>query len=550
MDYKSNYKNWLKNATDEGVRASLLQMENNEEEIRDAFYKELEFGTAGMRGVMSAGTNRINVYTLFRATRGVSKYMRKHGMTTCAITYDSRNNSQLFAEVCAATLAERGIKVYITKECMPTPYLSFMVRNYHTDMGINITASHNAPQYNGYKVYDRHGCQITDGTAREIIRIMKDRDAFKYAIPQFENYVGDLIVYADDEMEEKYKQTVLMHGLGSADGIKIVYTPLNGAGYRIVPEVLKRAGLTDLAVVAEQAEPNGDFPTCLYPNPENHDALALAVNLAKQIGADAVVANDPDCDRLGVAVKNGDGYEFLSGNDVGILFADYILEWFTRENTLPQNPIIVKTIVSSLMTNAVAEKYGARVVDVLTGFKYIGNEILKLERKCETDRFVLGFEESCGYLKGGYVRDKDGVIAALLFCQCLSSRKKQGKTLLERLQELRAEVGGYVQSTKRYTFEGAQGAKLCKKLFAKLRKQPLTNVGGSEVVSICDYLTQKQFDLPKSNVLRYNSENGSQLIIRPSGTEPIVKCYISVTDDDTAAEKIADIEKQLEEIFG
>lgn len=550
MDYKSSYKYWLKNAKDEGVRKSLLEMQNNEEEIRDAFYKDLEFGTAGMRGVMAAGTNRINVYTLFRATRGVSKYMRKHGMTSCAITYDSRNNSKYLSEVCAATLAERGIKVYITRECMPTPYLSFMVRNYHTDMGLNITASHNAPQYNGYKVYDREGCQITDSVAREIIRIMKERDPFKYAIPDFQQYVGNMIVYADDEMEEQYKQTVLAQGLGSAEGIKIVYSPLNGAGYRIVPEVLKRAGLSDLTVVPQQAEPDGDFPTCPYPNPESHGAMALAVELAKKKDADAVVANDPDCDRMGAAVRNGENYEFLSGNDVGLLLEDFILTTLSETNALPQNAVIVKTIVTTPMVNSIAEKYGVQVVDVLTGFKYIGNEIYKLEKRGESERFVFGFEESCGYLKGTYVRDKDGVIAALLLCQCLANLKKLGKTANDRLSELRAEFGSYLQRNKRYTFEGEKGAKLCKKLFAKLRKEPLTHLGDSKIVSRTDYLTQKQFDLPKSNVLRYYSEDGSQLIVRPSGTEPIVKCYVFVSDaDDTTMQKKEKIYKTLEEIF-
>ena len=555
MDYKEKYQLWLDNVKDKRVLDELKMMKGKQ--IEEAFSGDLSFGTAGLRGIMSAGTNRLNVYTVYKASLGVAQYMLAHGMKKCAITYDSRNNYKLFAEVCAATLAERGMNVYITRECMPTPYLSFMVRNYHTDMGINITASHNAPQYNGYKVYDREGCQITDATAREIIKIMKERDPFKYAIPKFEDYLGTLIHYSDDQMEEKYKYAVQIQGLGNAQGIKIVYSPLNGAGYRIVPEVLSRAGLTDLTIVPEQAMPDGNFPTCLYPNPENHDALALAVQLAKQIGADAVVANDPDCDRLGVAVRKGgdasegDDYEFLSGNDVGILLEDYILETLATENTLPRKPVIVKTIVSTLMTDSLAAKYGAEVVDVLTGFKYIGNEIRKLEKRNQLDRFILGFEESCGYLKGGYVRDKDGVIAALLFCQCLASRKRQGKTVIQRLAELRAELGNYVQFTERYTFEGIKGTKQCQKLFAKLRKQPLTHLGDSEIVSSCDYLTQKKFDLPKSNVLRYNSENGSQLIIRPSGTEPIVKCYVSISDvDGTTEQKKADILKQLSEIFG
>lgn len=550
-DYKQQYQLWLEKAVDESVRESLLKMQDNDENMQDAFYKDIEFGTAGMRGIMEAGTNRINVYTLFRATTGVALYMKRYNMTSCAITYDSRNNSRMFSQVVSATLASHGIKVYFTRECMPTPYLSFMVRNYHTDMGINITASHNASPYNGYKVYDSEGCQLTDNAANELTAVIEGVDPFQSPIPRFDDYENGLIVYSDEEMEERYKQSVIAQGLNSAEGIKAVYSPLNGAGYRVVPEVLKRVGLDGLTVVPEQAYPDGNFPTCPYPNPEKKEALTLALNLANSHVADVVFANDPDCDRLGVAVYDGEKYVILTGNEVGVLLCDYILTSMKQQGKLPQNPVVVKTIVTTLMIDALCSKRGAQVIDVLTGFKYIGNTIKKLEDKGEENRFVFGFEESCGYLKGSYVRDKDGVVAAMLLCQCVAYYKKQGRTLVQRLQELREELGNFVQQTVSYTFSGVEGAQRKEQLFVQLRKTPLESVGNGKVVACCDFLTQTQYDLPKSNVLRYNSDDGSQLILRPSGTEPLIKCYISVRGTDSeVSEKLAAIKKQLDDIFG
>lgn len=549
-DFNLKYQHWLKNATDPQVCQSLAQMKDNEEEKQDAFFADLQFGTAGLRGVMSAGTNRMNVYTVFRATTGVALYMQKHGFSSCAITYDSRNNSKRFSEVAAATLASFGIKVYLTKECMPTPYLSFMVRSYRADMGINVTASHNAPQYNGYKVYDAEGCQLTDDAANEVTSFIEGVDPFAKPIPTMESCQNGLIVYSDEQTEEMYKRCVLNEGLNSAEGITVVYSPLNGAGYRIVPEVLKRAGLTDLTVVPEQATPNGDFPTCPYPNPEKKETLALALQLAQNISADALLANDPDSDRLGVAVKHNCDYQILSGNEVGLLLCDYVLRVLKEQNKLPNRPTVVKTIVSTLTVNALAKSYGAEVVDVLTGFKYIGNTVKKLEDEGRADSFVFGFEESCGYLKGSYVRDKDGVVAAMLFCQCVAYYKRQGKTLVDRLCEIKAEFGNNVQQTFSYTFGGAEGVVLKERLFEKLRKHPLTHLGESKIVETCDYLTQTKYDLPRSNVIRYNSENGSQLILRPSGTEPLVKCYVSANGSEGQTEaKLQKIKTQLDELI-
>lgn len=549
-DYKSRYVHWLKNAKDSAVLQSLLAMQNDEAAQEDAFYKDIEFGTAGLRGIMAAGTNRLNVYTVFRTTTGVVRYMEAHGMHSCAITYDTRNNSRLFCQVAAATLASHGMKVYFTSECMPTPFLSFMVRNYHTDIGINVTASHNASQYNGYKVYDCEGCQLTDEAAAEVTEFIKNVDPFEQSLPVFEDYVDDLIVFSSAETEQKYIETVLAESLNNADGVKVVYTPLNGAGYRVVPEVLRRAGLDLLKVVPSQALPNGNFPTCPYPNPEKSETLALAVKLAEEWGADAVVANDPDSDRLGTAVKTSDGFRLLSGNDVGVLLADYILSERKAAGTLPQKPVLVKTIVSTLMIDELAKNFGAEVVDVLTGFKYIGNAVKKLENNGEANRYVFGFEESCGYLKGTYVRDKDGVVAAMLFCQCVSFYKKQGKTLVDRLDELKKIYGNFVQKTFSYTFAGVEGDKNKTELFRQIRLHPLQFVGKSRVMRVTDFLTQTQLDVPKANVLRYNSQDGSQLILRPSGTEPIVKCYISVTGADIETQrKINEIKAQLDELI-
>ena len=549
-DYKQTYNFWLEHATDPAVHADLRAMARDEDKIRDAFYKDLEFGTAGLRGVMEPGTNRLNVYTIFRATLGVARYMQSKGLSSCAITYDSRNNSQLFSETAAATLASCGIKVYLTRECMPTPYLSYMVRNYKTDMGINVTASHNAAEYNGYKVYDNEGCQLTDAAANEVTQFIKVVNPFDTPIPAFDSYVGGLIVYADGDMAERYKQSVIAQGLNDAGGISVVYSPLNGAGYKITPEVLSMVGLKKLEVVPEQAVPNGDFPTCPYPNPEKAEALDLALKLAAKKKADAVLANDPDCDRLGVAVRHNGQYVILSGNEVGLLLSDYILAYKDEQGTLDPHPVIVKTIVSTVMVEALAKKYNAEVLNVLTGFKYIGSAIKDLEQKGQARRFLFGFEESCGYLKGSYVRDKDGVVAAMLTAQCVAYWRKQGKTLIDRLEELKAELGNSVQKTFSYTFVGAEGAEKIKDLFVSIRNHPLQKLGASRITATTDFLTQTALKLPKANVLRYNSQDGSQLILRPSGTEPLVKCYVTVQgDDNTVAEKFEEIKRQLDTLL-
>lgn len=550
MDFLAKYEFWKTHATEANVVASLKQMEGNTEEIKNAFYGDLKFGTGGLRGVMTAGTDRLNVYTIFRATEGLARYMVAHKMTSCAITYDSRLNSELFSKTAATTLAWHGIKVYITKECMPTPFLSFMVRDLKCDIGINITASHNPSEYNGYKVYDDLGCQLVDEACLEVIGYINEVDPFERELGDFDKCLGETIFYIDEGVEVRYKQAVISQSLDQIDGLKIVYTPLNGAGWRVVPEVLETVGLKDIHIVPEQSTPNGHFPTCSYPNPEKKEALVLAVKLLQETGADIVIANDPDCDRLGVVVNTGCGTRTLSGNEVGVLLCDYILTRLQQDNKLPANPVVVKTIVTSIMTNAIASKFGAEVRDVLTGFKYIGNVIGELESQGHPERYVLGFEESCGYLKGTYVRDKDGVVASMLTAQMASYYKKQGKTLVDRLNELYAEHGTFFQDIVSYRFEGVTGAEKKNQLLADLRNNAPSHLGDSPVVAVCDFLTQKQFKLPKADVLKYNSANGSQLIVRPSGTEPLIKCYITVQGDEESNKlRFAEIKALTDKLF-
>lgn len=540
-DYLKQYKLWLKHVTDEQLLAQLKGMTDSE--IEEAFSGELSFGTAGLRGIMSAGSARMNVYTVYRATAGLSQYMKSHNMTSCAITYDSRNNSRLFSEVTAATLASHGIKVYITREGMPTPYLSFVIRELGCDMGVNVTASHNPAKYNGYKVYDGSGCQLLDDDANAVTCCIDKVRLFDKPLPVFDNY-GDLIEYVD--LEEQYINRVLQERLTNAplDGLKVVYTPLNGVGYRVVPEVFGRVGLRHLDIVPQQATPNGDFPTCPYPNPELPQALTLARELATAKQADIVIANDPDCDRLGVAVKVDSSFHQLSGNEVGVLLTDYVLTNLHEQGKLLPHSVIVKTIVTTPMVDAIAHDYGVTVKDVLTGFKYIGNVIAQLEKSGKEDSFVFGFEESCGYLKGSYVRDKDGVIAALLIAECAAYHKQRGLTLVDRLSQLYGQYGYFLQKTESYRFEGLEGERVKNQLLANLRKLPIAKLGNSKVVDTCDFLTQTAMDLPKSDVLRYRSEDGSQLIVRPSGTEPLIKCYVTVKGNSKDLVQRYDLIKQ------
>lgn len=519
-EIEKKYAEWQKNAV--ALKAELDGMSDDDK--KEAFYKDLEFGTAGLRGILGAGTNRLNVYTIGQVTQGLASYLLAHKKApTVAISYDSRNFSEEFARHAAAVLAKNGIKSYITRELKPTPYLSFMVRHFGCDAGIMITASHNPAKFNGYKVYGSDGCQVTDKAAEEIYGFIQKTPVFGVETSDFDGAVKDGAIEFVDVTRE-YLDCVYARSVGKSRKVSIVYTPLNGTGCDIVPQMFKERGFDDVTVVPEQARPDGNFPTCSYPNPEKAEALALAVELGKKRGADIVIGTDPDADRIGAAVKTADGYRLISGNEMGVLLIDYI---FSHMHGLPKKPVVVKTIVTTDLAARVAESYGAEVREVLTGFKYIGETIKKLEAKNEGDRFVFGYEESYGYLSGAYVRDKDAVVASMLVAEMTADYLAEGKTLADVLDGIYAKFGRYFHRTVSYTYEGSSGAEKMKSVLAGIRKNPPAEIDGSKVVDAIDYLTQTKFDLPKSDVLSYKAEDGSKLIIRPSGTEPLIKVYVT-----------------------
>ena len=516
-----NYAVWCEKAS--LYKADLDSM--SDEDKKEAFYKDLEFGTAGLRGILGAGTNRLNVYTIGKVTKGLALYLLAHKKSgvTVAISYDSRNCSEEFARYAAAVLAEGGIKAYITDKLQPTPYLSYMVRSLKCDAGIMITASHNPAKFNGYKVYGADGCQVTDAAATEIFSFIEGVDTFSVRPADFDKAVASgAIEFAD--VTRAYLDEVYKRSVGAARDVSVVYTPLNGTGASIVPQMFRERGFNNVTIVPEQAMPDGNFPTTPYPNPEKAEALRLAVELAKKTGADIVIGTDPDADRIGAAVKTGDGYRLISGNEMGVLLIDYI---FSHAKALPKNPVVVKTIVTTDLAARVAERYGAEVREVLTGFKYIGEVIKKLEQKGEGDRFVFGYEESYGYLSGTYVRDKDAVVASMLVAEMAADYLKEGKTLADVLDGIYSEFGKYYHRTVSFTYEGAAGAQKMQEVLASVRNNPPAEIDGSAVVERIDYLTQTKFDLPKSNVLSFKAADGSKLIVRPSGTEPLIKVYIT-----------------------
>lgn len=516
-----NYAVWCEKAS--LYRAELDSM--SDEDKKEAFYKDLEFGTAGLRGILGAGTNRLNVYTIGKVTKGLALYLLAHKKSgvTVAISYDSRNCSEEFARYAAAVLAECGIKAYITDKLQPTPYLSYMVRSLKCDAGIMITASHNPAKFNGYKVYGADGCQVTDAAATEIFSFIEGVDTFSVRPADFDKAVASgAIEFAD--VTRAYLDEVYKRSVGAARDVSVVYTPLNGTGASIVPQMFRERGFNNVTIVPEQAMPDGNFPTTPYPNPEKAEALRLAVELAKKTGADIVIGTDPDADRIGAAVKTDGGYRLISGNEMGVLLIDYI---FSHAKALPKNPVVVKTIVTTDLAARVAERCGAEVREVLTGFKYIGEVIKKLEQKGEGDRFVFGYEESYGYLSGTYVRDKDAVVASMLVAEMAADYLKQGKTLADVLDGIYSEFGKYYHRTVSFTYEGAAGAQKMQEVLASVRNNPPAEIDGSAVVESIDYLTQTKFDLPKSNVLSFKAADGSKLIVRPSGTEPLIKVYIT-----------------------
>ena len=534
---KEKYELWCKKAVgDPDLVAELKAMEGNEELISEAFYKDLEFGTAGLRGTIGAGTNRLNIYTVGKATQGLAAYVNSVSDNgTVAIAYDSRIKSDVFAKISASILAANGIKAYIYKELMPTPMLSFAVRRLKCDAGIVITASHNPAKYNGYKAYGPDGCQLGPEAADYVLSIMNKVDIFdEVKSMDFETalkegkieYIGDDII---DEYLSLVESTRVSPDLDLSD-LKVVYTPLHGAGNKPVRAVLKRIGVENVSVVPEQELPDGNFPTAPYPNPEIRQAFECALKLAETVKPDLLLATDPDSDRVGIAIPENGEYKLLSGNDVGALLLNYVLERRTANGTLPENPVAVKTIVSTELCKKIADAYGCDLKNVLTGFKFIGEQVLHLEEKGEENRFVFGFEESYGYLSGSFVRDKDAVIASMLICEMTAYYKTQGQNLLEVLDSLYKKYGYFYSAQKSFTFEGQAGTEHIKSLMAELHSNPPAVIDGIEVTTVKDYETSvsrnlatnetSKIDLPKSNVVAFEFSAGSSFIVRPSGTEP------------------------------
>lgn len=548
---EKKYNEWLERATDEDIRKRLVAMRDDEQAKSNAFFKELEFGTAGLRGELGAGTNCLNVYTIRKVTQGIADCMRIKGWSTACVSCDSRINSELFMKTTAEVFAANGIKTYITRELMPTPFLSYITREKKADIGVMITASHNPARYNGYKVYGSDGCQLTDAAALEMTEYIELVDAFSVKSEKLEACIENgTVEYIEQDVIAQYLDTVFNHRTALAEGLNVTYSALNGTGYRLVPEILRRMKVASLELVPEQCYPDGNFTTCSYPNPEKKEALALGIEAAKRNGSDILIATDPDADRVGTAVMHDGEPVLLTGNNIGVLLTDYLLRRRKENGTLPHAPIIVKTIVTTELVKKVAAEYGAEVVDVLTGFKYIGDVIARLEARGEADRYVLGFEESYGYLTGTYVRDKDAVNASMLIAEMTAYYKKQGKTLVDRLNEIYAKYGLYEHKLCSYAFPGAEGNDKMKQLLAGLRENMPTVLADAKVVKSVDYLTQTEADLPKSNVLSFFMEDGSQVVIRPSGTEPLVKIYMTAArDKEKNAQKFEKLQAELAEIF-
>ena len=556
MDINNEYKRWLEYATaDSDVASELKTM--GAAKIEDAFYRDLAFGTGGLRGVIGAGTNRMNVYTVAKASQGLADYLKKHYENpSVVIGYDSRIKSDVFAKVSAGVFAANGVQVNIWPVLMPVPTVSFATRYLHTSAGVMITASHNPSKYNGYKVYGADGCQITTEAAAEILAEIEKLDIFAdVKTVGFEAGMAEgRIQYIPEEVytafvNEVKAQSVLFGDEVDKD-VAIVYSPLNGSGLRPVTRTLKEMGYTNITVVKEQEQPDGNFPTCPYPNPEIKEAMALGMEYAKRCNADLLLATDPDCDRVGIAVKNKAGeYELLTGNQVGLLLLDYICSQRIKHGKMPDAPVMVKTIVTMDMGEQIASHYGLRTVNVLTGFKFIGEQIGRLDQQGKADSYVFGFEESYGYLTGSYVRDKDGVDGAYMICEMFSYYKTQGISLLEKLEELYRTYGYCMNTLHSYEFEGSAG-------FAKMQiimqafRGDVKAFGGKKVVKLLDY-AQGLDGLPKSDVLKFLLEGNCSIVVRPSGTEPKLKIYISVSAaDKEAAEDIeAEIVKDAEKWF-
>ena len=541
-DIQKMYELWLDKAVaDPDLKTELESVSGDEEGKNDRFYRDLEFGTGGLRGVIGAGTNRMNVYTVKKATQGLAEYILENGVEkSVAIAYDSRNKSDYFAKSAAEVLAANGIKVHIYKELMPTPMLSWAVRRLKCGAGIVVTASHNPAKYNGYKVYGSDGCQLTLEAADIVLSKINKIDIFGgVKSVDFDKAVADgSVSYIEDSVIDEYIAKVREQSLHSdlvpTSNLKVVYTPLNGTGNKPVRRILKEIGVKDVVVVPEQENPDGNFPTCPFPNPEIREALQCGLNLCEKEKPDLLLATDPDCDRVGIAVPDGDHYELFTGNETGALLLEYICKERIALGKMPKNPVAVKTIVTSDITKAICAKYGVELREVLTGFKFIGEQIGLLEKDGEENRYIFGFEESYGYLAGGYVRDKDAVVASMLICEMAAYYRTKGITLIEARKKMYDEYGVYFNKLGNFTCEGASGMERMKEIMAGLRANAPKTIGGLDVLAVTDYTASVKtmadgstsaVTLPKSDVITYNLADDASVIIRPSGTEPKIKVY-------------------------
>lgn len=563
------YALWCEKAVaDKDVADELKNMKNDNEAISEAFYKDLEFGTGGLRGIIGAGTNRMNIYTVGKASQGLAAYVNsitENG--SIAVAYDSRIKSDVFARTAASIFAANGIKVYIYEELMPTPMLSYAVRHFKCDAGIVITASHNPAKYNGYKAYGADGCQLCIEAADYVLSIMNKVDIFQdVKSMDFDTAVKEgKIEFIGDDVIEEYLNEVLACRVAPETDVKalnVVYTPLHGSGNKPVRKILTKLGVENVSVVPEQELPDGNFPTAPYPNPEIKQAFECALKLAETKNPDLLLATDPDCDRVGIAIPYDGEYKLLTGNDVGALLLDFIIDRRRANGTLPKNPIAVKTIVTTELCRKIAEDKGVQLIDVLTGFKFIGEQIGILEEKGVENRFIFGFEESYGYLGGSYVRDKDAVIASMLICEMVAYYKSQGKNLIDVLDSLYKKYGYFICSQLSFTCEGASGMKQIMGIMENLRTNMPKEIAGSKVIKADDYEKSVSFDLvnntetkitlPVSNVLCYYLEDGSSLIVRPSGTEPKIKIYLSAVGetDEKAEIKLKELEQSGTALLG
>ncbi len=568
---KERYDLWKQYAVDDpDLSKELAEIEGDESAIEDRFYQDLAFGTAGLRGVIGAGTNRMNIYIVRKTTQAFAQYLLGENKSpSVAISYDSRIKSELFAKEAASVLAANGVKAYIYRQLMPVPCLSFAVRELSCNAGIMVTASHNPAKYNGYKAYGPDGCQMTAKSADAILELSEKVDPFNgVKNTTFEEGLkSGLIQYIPKEVEDAYiaavkSRSVHPKALSSAN-LKVVYTPLNGAGNHPVRRILNEMGVQKVHVVAEQENPDGNFPTCPFPNPEIREALSLGLRDCETVKPDILLATDPDADRMGIAVPDADGnYKLLTGNEVGALLLEYICKERTALGTLPKNPIAIKTIVSTDIVRKICEEYGVELKNVLTGFKYIGEQIAILEEKGEQDRFIFGFEESYGYLAGSYVRDKDAVIASMLICELTAYYRSKGISVLEALEALYQKYGVYLHTTVSFLCEGVTGMEKMAAIMKNIRNARPNSIGGFKVEKYLDYKSSVALDvktgeettisLPKSDVLEYDLEGGCSVILRPSGTEPKIKVYYTSTGKDSseAKEKETALQEDFTKILG